>query len=197
MHHHGRLWRIARAGGLLLVGALLAAPAQALGAAQEGGGLIHLDRSLVVQALNFLILLVLLHRLLYRPLLAKMEERSAAIRKALDEAAAARAEAARQAEEHAARLRHAQAEALAIREAALREAQEEARRQLEAAQARAQRLVEETRAQLDAEIRRAREELRREVADLATAVAEKLLRRSLRDEDHRRIIADAVARIGS
>jgi len=50
---------------------------------------------------------------------------------------------------------------------------------------------------MDADIRRAREELRREVADLATAVAEKLLRRSLRDEDHRRVVADAISRLGN
>jgi F0F1-type ATP synthase membrane subunit b/b' len=31
------------------------------------------------------------------------------------------------------------------------------------------------------------------VADLATSVAERLVRRSLRDEDHRRIVDDALA----
>jgi F0F1-type ATP synthase membrane subunit b/b' len=50
---------------------------------------------------------------------------------------------------------------------------------------------------MEGDIRRAREELRREVAELATGVAERLVRRSLRDEDHRRIVADAVARIGN
>jgi F0F1-type ATP synthase membrane subunit b/b' len=39
--------------------------------------------------------------------------------------------------------------------------------------------------------------LRREVAELSTAVAEKLIRKSLRDDDHRRIIADAVGRLGN
>ena len=43
------------------------------------------------------------------------------------------------------------------------------------------------------EVRRARDELRREVSDLAIAVAEKLVRRSLREDDHRRIVADAIA----
>ena len=58
-------------------------------------------------------------------------------------------------------------------------------------------LVETAKAQMDADVRRARDELRREVADLATAVAEKLVRRSLRDEDHRRIVADAIAKVGN
>jgi HD-GYP domain-containing protein (c-di-GMP phosphodiesterase class II) len=42
---------------------------------------------------------------------------------------------------------------------------------------------------------RAREELRREVSDIATAVAEKLVRKSLRDEDHRRIVNEEISRI--
>lgn len=169
-------------------------------AASEGGGheggLISLDRSLIVQVINFVVLLVILRRLLYRPFLAKMEERTEAIRKSLEEAQAARAEAARQQEENEARLRTAHAEAAAIRAQALKDAAEEQRRLVDAARAESQRLVDSTKAQLDADVRRAREELRREVADLATAVAEKLIRKSLRDEEHRRIVDDAIATVG-
>jgi F0F1-type ATP synthase membrane subunit b/b' len=35
------------------------------------------------------------------------------------------------------------------------------------------------------------------VSSLATAVAEKLVRKSLRDDDHRRIVDDAIARLGT
>ena len=67
---------------------------------------------------------------------------------------------------------------------------------MESARREAQLLVESARAQTEADIRRAREELRREVTDIAIAVAEKLVRKSLRDEEHRRIVDDAIARIG-
>jgi F-type H+-transporting ATPase subunit b len=187
-------------GGLVCLLAVLCFSAPVLAASEggeHGGGLISLDKSLIVQAINFVILLLVLHRLLYKPLVAKMEERTAAIKKSLDEAQAARAEAARQQEENATRLRAAHAEAAKIREQALREASEEQKRLVDSARAEAQRLVETAKAQMDSDIRRAREELRREVADLATSVAERLVRRSLRDEDHRRIVADAVGRIGS
>jgi F0F1-type ATP synthase membrane subunit b/b' len=49
---------------------------------------------------------------------------------------------------------------------------------------------------MDADVRRAREELRREVGDLATAVAEKLIRKSLREDEHRRIVDEAIAKVG-
>jgi F-type H+-transporting ATPase subunit b len=192
--HSTRRWFATLASVVCLLGAPFIA-----WAAEEhggGGGLINIDKSLIIQVINFLILLFVLHRLLYKPLLAKMDERSNAIRKSLEEAQAARAEAARAQEENAARLRAAYAEAAAIREQALRDAQDEARKQIESAQAQSRKLVEDTKSQLDGEIRRAREELRREVADLAIGVAEKLVRQSLRDEDHRRIVDDAIASLG-
>lgn len=184
---------------LARVALLVLAPAAAW-AASEGaqeGGLISLDKSLIVQAVNFVILLLILKRILYKPFLAKMEERTQAIQKSLEEAQAARTQATRQQEENEARLRAAHAEAAAIRTQALKEAAEEQRRLVEAARAESQRLVETAKAQMDADVRRAREELRREVADLATAVAEKLVRRSLRDEDHRRIVAEAITKVGN
>jgi len=166
------------------------------GSEHGGGGLISLDKSLIIQMLNFLILLAILHRLLYKPLLAKMQERGVAIKASLEAAEAARAEAARQQEESAERIRAAYAEAQSIRAAALKEAAEEQRKLVESARREAQLLVESARAQTEADIRRAREELRREVTDIAIAVAEKLVRKSLRDEEHRRIVDDAIARIG-
>lgn len=181
-----RVWAIA----VLLLGSL---PSPALAA--EGGGLINLDKSLIIQAINFLLLLLILAKLLYRPLLTKMEERTQAIRKSLDEAEAARAEAQRERDDNVAKLRAAHAEAQAIRAAALREAAEEQRRLVEGARAEAARLVESARSEMAQDVRRARQELRQEVSDLAIAVAEKLIHRSLRDEDHRRIIRDAIARV--
>jgi F-type H+-transporting ATPase subunit b len=181
---------------VVCVALLFAAPALLWAAEEHGsGGLISVDKSLLIQALNFIILLFVLHRFLYKPLLAKMEERSGAIKRSLDEAQAARAEAARQQEENAARLKTAYAEAAAIREQALKEAGEEQRRLVEAARAESQRMIESAKSQLEADVRKAREDLRREVSDLAVAVAEKLIRRSLRDEDHRRIVDDAIANI--
>src|SRR5213593_2075164 len=182
----------------IVVPLVLLAPVVASAASEGGheGGLISLDKSLIVQVVNFLILLVILQRLLYKPFLAKMQERTAAIQKSLDGAQAARAEAARQQEENEVRLRAAHAEAAAIRAQALKEAAEEQKRLVDAARAESERLIDSARAQMEADVRRARDELRREVAELATAVAEKLIRKSLRDEDHRRLLAEAIAKIG-
>jgi F-type H+-transporting ATPase subunit b len=165
--------------------------------ASEGGeGLINFDKSLIIQAVNFLLLMFVLTKLLYRPLVGKMEERSQAIKKSLEEAQAARAEAQQEREQHAAKIQAAHAEAQAIRAAALTEAAEEQRRLVEAARGEAERLVATAKAELAQDVRRARQELRQEVADLAVEVAERLVRKSLREDDHRRIVDDAIARLG-
>src|SRR5207247_8582234 len=83
--------------------------------ASEGGGLISLDKSLIIQAFNFLLLLFLLSKLLYKPLMAKMDERSHAIQNTLDEEQAARSGAQQERAEHADTLQAAHAEAPQIR----------------------------------------------------------------------------------
>jgi F-type H+-transporting ATPase subunit b len=179
---------------VLLLGAL---PGAVI--ANEGGGeggFINLDKSLIIQAVNFGLLLVVLWRFLYRPLLAQMEERTQAIRKSLEEAQAARAEAQREREEHAAKIQAAYAEAQGIRAAALKDAADEQRRLVDAARAEAARLVASARQEMDQDVRRARQALREEVADLAIAVSERLIKKSLNDADHRRVIDDAIARMG-
>src|SRR5262249_59678253 len=80
---------------VLALACLLTVLLPALAFASEGGesGLISLDKSLIIQAVNFLILLVLLTRLLYKPLMAKMDERTKALQRSLDEAQEAPAQA--------------------------------------------------------------------------------------------------------
>ena len=160
-------------------------PAAAFASGGDEGGLISLDKSLIIQAVNFLILLFLLTKLLYKPLLAKMDERTQAIQKSLDEAQAARAEARKERDEFAAKIQAAHAEAQAIRATALKDAADEQRR-----------LVASARQEMDQDVRRARQELRQEVVDLAIAVSERLIKKSLNDADHRRVVDDAIARMG-
>src|SRR3970282_671866 len=116
-------------------------PAAAFAAGGGESGLISLDKSLIIQAVNFLILLILLTKLLYKPLLAKMDERTQAIQKSLDEAQAARAEARKERDEFAAKIQAAHAEAQGIRATALKDAADEQRRLVDAARAEAARLV--------------------------------------------------------
>jgi len=173
----------------------LGGPASAVAAEGGGGGLIDLNLSLLVQVVNFLILLVVLYRFAYKPLLTTLEGRTATIKQQLAEAQAAREQAQRQAAEFEARLREAQAEAQAVRERALREAAELRERLAAAARQEAARLLEAARAEIAQDVRRAKSELRAEVGTLAVEIAERLIQKSLRGEDHQRLVQEALARM--
>jgi F-type H+-transporting ATPase subunit b len=67
---------------------------------------------------------------------------------------------------------------------------------VDAAKAEAARLVASARQELEQDVRRARQELRQEVADLAIGVSQQLIKKSLNDAEHRRIVDDAIARMG-
>jgi F-type H+-transporting ATPase subunit b len=55
-----------------------------------------------------------------------------------------------------------------------------------------ERLLEQTRRDVEAETRRAIDEIRREVADLTVLATEKVTRKSLNEEDQKRLVEDAL-----
>jgi F-type H+-transporting ATPase subunit b len=65
------------------------------------------------------------------------------------------------------------------------------------AEARAKReeMMEQTRRDIEAETRRAIQEIRAEVADLTVMATEKVTRKSLTDEDHKRLVEEALAEL--
>jgi F-type H+-transporting ATPase subunit b len=63
------------------------------------------------------------------------------------------------------------------------------------AKARREQLMEQTRRDIEAETRRAIEEIRREVADLTVMATEKVTRKSLTDEDQRRLVEEALSEL--
>jgi F-type H+-transporting ATPase subunit b len=180
-----------------LIGLTLLGPVPVWASEGGGSGLISVNTSLILQIVNFLILLILLRRFLYRPLVAMLETRTATIQQRLAEAQAAREEAQRQLAEFEVKLQASQAEAQAARERALREAAETRERLMAEARREADRLLQGAQAQIAQEVRRAKGELQAEVGAIATQIAERLIRKSLRDEDHQRIVQEALARMDS
>jgi F-type H+-transporting ATPase subunit b len=144
-------------------------------------------------AVNFLILLFVLQRFLYRPIIRILDERSTRIRDSLAQAEAIRAETARLEEESRSILEEGRREGQQILAQANRNAEQimaEARRQ---AQAEGERLIERARTELARERDQAFQELRHQVADLAVAAAGRVVRRSLDDPAHRELVREFLA----
>jgi F-type H+-transporting ATPase subunit b len=179
-----------------LVGVGLIAPEIALAAGAEEPGIINLDVTILIQAINFLILIFLLTKFLFKPLTKFLADRSAGIEKSLAEAKAANEAAATAQAEYKAQMREAQREIAAIREQGQREIEAERQRLLQASREEAERLVAQAKTEIEAEIKRARVSLREEVVTLVLAAAERLLGRTVSGDDQKRLAEQYVRELG-
>lgn len=147
--------------------------------------------------LTFLILLGLLAKFAWGPLLKALDERQATIRKSLDDAAQARQELATMQQKSAALLAEARAEGQSI-VAQSRAAAEVVREDLhQKAKADAAAMVKAAERQIQQETARAIQQIRHEVVDLSLSVASKLIKKNLTVEDNDALIRDSLNQIDS
>lgn len=165
---------------------LLAAPAPA---AAQDGGLFAVDPGLALWTIVvFLLVLWVLGKFAWRPILGSLESREKRIQESIDEARTMREEAERLLQEHKSQLADARRQAQEI-VAEGREAGERVRREIEEkARESAEQLVERARGEIERERDQAVEALRREAVELAIAAASKLLREKLDDPADRELV---------
>ena len=158
--------------------------------------LVQLDPGLFFWTIfTFLILLGLLAKFAWQPLLAALESRQATIRQSLDDADAARQQleqvhgtrrprCVRRASKPTASSPETRAAAATLREQMRQEAQAEA-----------QALVANAERQIQLERDRAVAEVRREAVDVSLLIASKLIRRNITQEDNDALIDDALKQV--
>ena len=173
---------------------MLALARPALGA-EEGHG--PSPWLLALQLLNAGILFWILLRYARKPLrdlfIQRRHEIQTSIREAQSRVESAETELAR----WRGRLAEIDDESARLLREADAQATEERRLALERAKASAVRIREEAQAVGDQEIERARTELRLEAAALATQIAADLVQQNLEPADDRRLVDEAIERIGS
>ena len=149
--------------------------------------------SLGFQVFNFLLLLYLLNRLMFKPLLARMDERSTKIAKGLEDAeTAARDRELARAEREAA-VAEARKEAAAMLARANKIAEDTRNEILTEARTEAEKVTQRAREEITAEKERAMGELRAQVADLALAAAGRLVRTEMDAATQRRLVEEFLA----
>ena len=144
---------------------------------------------------TFLVLFYLLRKYAWRPLLTALEERQETIRKSLDDADQAKQELERLHQESAQIIAEAHADAQSI-VAKSRVAAETVREDLkQKAKEEADALVRGAQRQIQLETARAVQQIRHEVVDLSLAVASKLIKKNLTQEDNDALIQDSLTQI--
>jgi F-type H+-transporting ATPase subunit b len=155
------------------------------------GGISELGISvptLLTQVVTFIILLVVLRFVAYKPIMRMLDERSRRIKESLDQAESVKEASLHAGEQVKKQLEEASREGQVRIERAVKagedvkqKAQADARREAEA-------LVQRARAEIQQERDDAIGEVRREFADLTVLAAGKVIGRSLDKEQHRQLI---------
>lgn len=153
--------------------------------------------TILAQMLNFFILVWILARFAYKPLVSMMQERKERIAKDLADAQFARNEAEQFKADYAAQIANARQEAQQIVEKAVQQAEATTREQLAAAREQIEREKERARQDIVNERDRAMNNLRNEVISLSVAMATKVVAKDMDSETNTKLIEDAIAKLDS
>jgi F-type H+-transporting ATPase subunit b len=167
-------------------------------AEEEGGGnfLVSPNVGLMIWTLlAFGITLYVLNKVAFPRIAEALDRRRQAIEDSITHAEQAKREADELLEEYRARLREAREQAEDITVRARKAADTVADEAKAQANQQREELMERTRRDIEAETKRALDEIRKEVANLTVIATEKVTRKSLTPEDHRRLIQEALGEV--
>jgi F-type H+-transporting ATPase subunit b len=156
--------------------------------------LVQLDPGLFIWTIaTFLVLLTLLAKFAWGPLLKALDERQTLIRKSLDDAQQARQELERLNQEQQKIMASARAEADSIVSQSRSDAERLRQELRESARAEAANIVKNAERQIELQTHQAIRQIREEAVELSVAIASKLLARNLSKEDNDRLIQQTLS----
>lgn len=177
---------------LAVVGPVSAALASAEGDADIfAGGLTNIIVTLVV----FGIVVYILGKYAWPPLLKTLDDRERSIRTALEDAKREREEAARLMAEYQTQLNQAREQATAIVEEGRRDAEVVRRRIQDEAQTEAGHMIERAKREIGLATDAAVKQLYDQTADLAANIASQIVSRELKPDDHRGLVKESLDRM--
>ncbi len=139
--------------------------------------------TLILQCINFLVLVWLLKKFLYKPVLNFLDKRSKEIKDKLEESEKLREEAKRLSEVQQEKMVQAKKEALNIIKRAKNSANQESDRIIYEAKQRAESVIKNTKKQIEAEAQEQKELLIKKIGSLSIELSEKIIRKELQSEN--------------
>ncbi len=147
--------------------------------------------------LTFLVLLVLLAKFAWKPLLALLDRREEMIRQSLDDADKAKQELQRLQQESKAILSKARVEAQSILAKSRSQAEKLKGELRQEAKVQADSILRDAEKQIQVETEKAIAVIKTEVVDLSLLVASKLIKRNLSKEDNQSLIEESLKQVES
>lgn len=185
---------------MLLTGIITALPlastATTGGEEESSNFLVSPDVGLMIwTVLAFLVALFILRKYAFPQISAALEKRQHLIEESIDSAERTKAEADEILAEYRERLKEARAQAEEIVARARKNGEAAERAAAEQAAEIREEQLERARKDIQAETARALQEIRREVADLTVAATERVTRKTLTEDDQRRLVEDALSEL--
>jgi F0F1-type ATP synthase membrane subunit b/b' len=149
----------------------------------------------ILKLANMLLFIGALVYFVRKPLKSAMTERSAAIRRAAEEAKERRVKADQMAGEIQARLAAIENEVKAIHQRAEAEGEKQKRDLIAAAEAEAAKILQAACNEVDNRLKHARHELTEYAGELAAQRAEQLLRNTITEDDKSRLFQDSLKQV--
>jgi F-type H+-transporting ATPase subunit b len=169
------------------------------GAAPEDSGgsfLVEPGVGLMVWTLAvFLASMALLAKLAFPRIAEALDKRQRAIEDSIEAARRTKEESDALLAEYRERLKEARLQAEEIVARARKAGEQHERESFEDAKRRRDELMEQTRRDIEAETRRAIQEIRDEVAGLTIIATEKVTKKTLTEDDHRRLVDEALSEL--
>jgi len=157
--------------------------------------LVDLNATLIAQIINFLILVAILTKFAYKPLLKALADRQARIADSLETADKERSAAEQLKREYLEQLAQARTQAQAIVDKASKLAETTKDEILQEARTEHARLLKEAREEIVREQQRAIAELKNEVVSLSIAAATKIIGHNIDSAANAKLVTDFIDRL--
>lgn len=151
--------------------------------------------NLILVVLNFLIMLILLKRFLYTPMLNFLDKRTEKIKNDLDEAERKRKESDKLLEEYKAKLKNAKNEMEEMVKKGVQEGRDKAEEIRKQAQDEAAQIRDDAEKQIEQAFRKAKEELKKDMVDMVILTAEKILSKKIDKETDAELIEKSISEV--
>ncbi|WP_457569778.1 ATP synthase F0 subunit B [Desulfurobacterium sp.] len=142
------------------------------------GNIVSLNATVIVQMINFLVFMVIMDKVLFKPMITHLAKREEELNVLKIEAEELRKSAEKFLQEYQAVIAEAKEKAKELLNAALREAKEERERIISQAQEEMQAKVEKAKAEIWASFEQEKEKLAERVDEIANEIVEKLLKKA-------------------
>ena len=153
-------------------------------------------QQILTQAIGFLVLLFILKKIAWKPLLSLLDERREKISSEFRNIERTKSELSRLEQDYKARLAEIEAQARQKIQEAIAEGQRIAVEVQEKAREEGKNILNKAKDNIELEIAKARVELRNQVASLAIRAAEKVIKEELTEERHKHLVTEFIDEAG-